>query len=430
MLLQLRQRISSYSHQKSWSIKISEQSSKSSLIKTFGLTAASGDICKHSVLVHLKKQAYACENSCRKIKNKFNLQSAKVYILFLFCCKVLVNSVQPPSTFQPESKTDKRIAMTTKRTLCCITVAVLGYLWIKFVKQSPVYEITKSLDGKTVLITGGNTGIGKATAIELARAGARVVIASRNLPRSEEARREIIELTGNDEVRCMYVDLEDLDSVRDFAKEFDETEQYLDYLINNAGVMSVFGKAKSGINRIFAINHLGHFLLTNLLLDKMKKQSTVRPVRIINLTAHSYKVGNVTKETMYNDVTSLGEMFQTASDSKLANVMFNVALDEELKKFDVTTYAVHPGMIDSGQAMGLPLYIRALIRLPVLLFTRTPYYGCQTTLYCALDDDVTKNSGGYFSDCQHEELEPLARDQDAIRFLWNESLKLSGLVTS
>ncbi|XP_076811718.1 retinol dehydrogenase 13-like [Clavelina lepadiformis] len=137
----------------------------------------------------------------------------------------------------------------------------------------------------------GNSGLGKATAMDLAKRGARVVIASRNLEKSNKVKDEIIKESGKHEicdVRAMQVDLEDFDSVRKFAKEFDESEKYFDYLLNNAG-MVLEGMTKYGINRIFVVNYFSRFLLTNLLLGKMKKQSAERPVRIINLVTFMYK---------------------------------------------------------------------------------------------------------------------------------------------
>merc|ERR1739838_653780 len=136
-----------------------------------------------------------------------------------------------------------------KKTICLLLVIVFGYYWQTRILQGPIYESDKSLSGKTVIITGGNAGIGKTTAIEVAKRNARVVIASRNLAKSEEAKKEIIEITGNKNIKTIKLDLEDFDSVRKVASELIETEDHIDYLINNAGVIYMNGLTKQGFNR-------------------------------------------------------------------------------------------------------------------------------------------------------------------------------------
>ncbi|CAK8680742.1 unnamed protein product [Clavelina lepadiformis] len=315
--------------------------------------------------------------------------------------------------------------MSFKLLVSAVIAVVVGYYWLNYVKRGPIYESDKKLNGKTVLITGGNTGIGKATAMDLAKRGARVVIASRDLKKSNKVKDEIIKESGNHEVRAMQVDLEDFDSVRKFAKEFDESEKYLDYLVNNAGVISLAGFAKSGVNKIFAINHFGPFLLTDLLSNKMKIQSKSRPVRIINLSSEGYKMGQPTMNRIYENVTSSFDMFAVYGESKLANIFFTQQLHENLKKFNITTYAVHPGMIETEIGNNLPLAWKNVLKIMFQPFLRNVFYGAQTTLYCVLDDDVVKYSGGYFMECQHTELQSHAINKTARGELWKLSSKLT-----
>ncbi|CAK8684476.1 unnamed protein product [Clavelina lepadiformis] len=319
--------------------------------------------------------------------------------------------------------------MSSKLLVSAVIAVVVGYYWLNYVKRGPIYESDKKLNGKTVLITGGNAGIGKATALEVAKRGARVVIASRNLEKSNKVKDEIIKESGNREVRAMQLDLGDFDSVRKFAKQFDESEKYLDYLINNAGILTVSGFAKCGVNKIFAINHFGPFLLTDLLLNKMKSQSKSRPVRIINVASEIYKMGQPTMEKMYQNVSSTFDMFAVYGESKLANIFFTQQLQEDLKDFQITTYAVHPGMIESELGDGLSPVLKTFFSIVVRPFVRNAFYGAQTTLYCVLDDDVVKYSGEYFTNCQHTELQPHAVNTTAREELWNFSLKLTGQST-
>ncbi|CAK8681290.1 unnamed protein product [Clavelina lepadiformis] len=317
--------------------------------------------------------------------------------------------------------------MFSKKFILCLFVLFVAYYWLNYIKKGPVYESKKSLDGKTVLITGGNAGIGKATALELANKGARVVIASRNMKKSQAVVDDIIKTTRNKKIRSMHLDLADFDSVKTFAKEFDESEQYLDYLINNAGMLTATGKAPPGVNKLFAINHFGPFLLTNLLLPKMKTQSKSRPVRILNLSSGTYRWGFATKENMYKNVTSSWDMYEVYAATKIANIFFTSKLNDMLSDYDITTYAIHPGFIDSEIEDNFTDFFQILVNINAFLFKRSIFYGCQTTLYCALDDKVTADSGHYFSNCQREELYARATNKTEEKLLWEISAKITGL---
>uniref|UniRef100_A0A8C9RFD3 Zgc:153441 n=1 Tax=Scleropages formosus TaxID=113540 RepID=A0A8C9RFD3_SCLFO len=184
------------------------------------------------------------------------------------------------------------------------------------------------LHRKTVLITGANTGIGKETARDMARRGARVVMACRDLTRGEKAAEEIRSSTGNSEVVVQQLDLASFASVRQFAKRYSEQEERLDILINNAGVMMCpKGLTVDGFETQFAVNHLGHFLLTNLLLGKLQKST---PSRVITVSSLAHKGGKIHfddlsfSKTTYNSLTSYRQ-------SKLANLLFARELARRLK---------------------------------------------------------------------------------------------------
>ena len=203
------------------------------------------------------------------------------------------------------------------------------------------------IDGATVLITGGNTGIGKETAIELARRGARVLFTSRDPDRGAAALAEIREASGRDDVACLALDLADLGSVRSCAAEFLEREPRLDVLVANAGINLVRGlrqKSKQGYELHLAVNHLGHMLLTDLLLDRLKASA---PARIVSLSSHAYmmcpdglRFDDLQMEHGY-------KAFQCYGHSKLANIVWTVELAKRLAGTAVTVNAVHPGYVQT-----------------------------------------------------------------------------------
>uniref|UniRef100_A0A8C6VH98 Ketoreductase domain-containing protein n=1 Tax=Naja naja TaxID=35670 RepID=A0A8C6VH98_NAJNA len=196
-----------------------------------------------------------------------------------------------------------------------------------------------SLRGKTVLITGGNSGIGKATAVDLARRGARVILTCRNKAKGESAVYDIRQESGNSEVILMILDLGNLNSVRAFAQTFLASEPRLDILINNAGVFMT-GQTTDGFDQGFQVNHLGHFLLTHLLLDRLKRCA---PSRIIVLSSSSHAYGKINFQTIHKPGEGMGKA--QSYGSKLANILHVRELANRLEGTNVTCYAVHPGPV-------------------------------------------------------------------------------------
>uniref|UniRef100_A0AAV2MQT2 Uncharacterized protein n=1 Tax=Knipowitschia caucasica TaxID=637954 RepID=A0AAV2MQT2_KNICA len=278
----------------------------------------------------------------------------------------------------------------------------------------------KRLDGKTALITGGNSGIGKETAVALARRGARVIIACRDVEKAEKAVREIKFKSHSLNILHMELDLANLHSIREFCKKFLKAEKRLDILINNAGMPSVLDWTDDGFSMCFGVNHLGHFLLTNLLLPRLKECA---PSRVVTLTCSIYKY----QKLDFQDLNYNLLPFFTYSRSKLANVYFSQELAHITEGKGVTSYAVHPGFVRSGWTCHYSFLFRMLMEVVMRLFFVSCEVGAQSVVYCAVSDEVAKHSGGYFVDCRLANLRPFARDAGVAKKLWEASERLVNL---
>ena len=214
------------------------------------------------------------------------------------------------------------------------------------------------LNGKTVIITGANTGIGKETAVDLAKRNARVILACRSVEKGEKAAVEVRKRSESDNVVFQQLDLASLTSVRQFAARILEEEPQLDILINNAGVMACpYMKTEDGFEMQFGVNHLGHFLLTNLLLDRLKEAPAAR---IVNVSSKLYKYcpginfDDINSEHAYNPTKAYQQ-------SKLANILFTRALAKMLQGSSVTINVLHPGVIRTELARHM------IARIPFVL---------------------------------------------------------------
>ena len=283
---------------------------------------------------------------------------------------------------------------------------------------------TKSLKGKTVVITGANTGIGKETAVDLAKRGARVIIGCRNMEKGKEALKEIQERSGSTDVFLEKLDLASLDSVRKFADNILKNERRLDILINNAGVATCpYQKTADGFEMQIGTNHLGHFLLTMLLLDRLKSSA---PSRIINVSsiAHAMGSGKIDFDDIHFEKNY--ESWEAYYRSKLANVLFTRELSKRLEGTHVTVNALHPGAVSTE--LQRHIFLSSVLMSPFRwYFFKTPEQGAQTTIYCAVSEEMEGVSGKYLADCSIKEPSKSAQDDDAALKLWELSLKLVGL---
>lgn len=217
------------------------------------------------------------------------------------------------------------------------------------------------------------------------------------------------------------LDLADTKSIRAFAKGFLAEEKHLHILINNAGVMMCpYSKTADGFETHMGVNHLGHFLLTHLLLEKLKESA---PSRVVNVSSLAHHMGRIHFHNLQ------GEKFYHAGlaycNSKLANVLFTQELARRLKGSGVTTYSVHPGTVDSELVRHSSL-LRWIWWL-FSFFIKTPQQGAQTSLYCALTEGLEVLSGNHFSDCHVAWVSAQARNETVARRLWDVSCDLLGI---
>jgi NAD(P)-dependent dehydrogenase (short-subunit alcohol dehydrogenase family) len=277
--------------------------------------------------------------------------------------------------------------------------------------------------GRTFIITGANTGIGKITALELAREGARVILACRSkektLPVIEEIRRE----TNNEQVEFVPLDLGDLASVRACANELLGRKIPIHGLINNAGVGGHRGLTKDGFEIQFGTNHLGHYLFTRLLLDRIIESG---PARIVNVSSQAhYNTKKIDWDAVRKKTRTVTAM-REYSVSKLSNVLFTKELARRLEGTKVTTYAVHPGVVATDVWRRVPGPLRWAIKR----FMITPEEGARATLRCATAPELTGETGRYY-DVGGKERKPsrLADDAALSAELWTRSAEWAGLAS-
>lgn len=278
------------------------------------------------------------------------------------------------------------------------------------------------MDGKTVIITGANTGLGRATAMELAKRGARLVLGCRNGIKGEAVARLIRKKSGNQQVYAARLDLGSLSSIKTFVEEFNEKEQKLHVLINNAAYMGPKAATDDGYERSFGVNYLGHCYLTLLLTDKLRKCA---PSRVVNVVSDAYVGGKLD----FNDLALMRgyDTYSAYARSKLAQVVLNLESHRHFFSGCVWSFAAHPGACATDLLRNFPgMYGNILRGLARILF-KTPEEGCQTIVYCAVADGLRDFSGKLFANCKVVKLHENARDKMIGHKLWNLSLHLCNL---
>ncbi len=275
------------------------------------------------------------------------------------------------------------------------------------------------LADKIAVITGATSGIGKETALALAAEGATVVLPARNLKKGEDVRNEISGRTGNNGIVLMECDLASFDSIRSFAGEFKKRFDRLHVLVNNAGIWEkMFNTTKDGIEMNFGVNHLAPFLLTHLLLDRLKAGA---PSRIVNVSseAHRYNGFNFDDPELKSKYGS----FRSYSQSKLANILFTRHLAEKVKKDGITVNSLHPGVVATNLFDKIGPFIRPIAGI----FMTSPRKGAETSIFLSAGIDINGETGGYWVRKKKKRPSRAAMDEEAARRLWDLSREYTGI---
>jgi len=304
-----------------------------------------------------------------------------------------------------------------------ILIALLFRAWM----QGGTCNSSARLDGKTVVITGSNTGIGKTTAIDLNKRGAKIVMLCRSVDKAEAAADDI-RSEAKGEVVVLKMDLASLESIKVCVEQLKNILDKIDILINNAGVMQCPDlKTKEGFEMQIGTNHFGHFYLTNLLMPLLKKAAP--GARIVNVSSIAHNRGAIQWDDINFNKTPY-DSSKAYAQSKLANILFTKELAKRLGGSGVTAYALHPGVVATelwrhmGDTNGC---IGSLVAGFVSWLCKTPEAGAQTSIFCAVDESITDQSGRYYSDCKEKRPKPQAENMEDARRLWELSEQLTGV---
>lgn len=300
-----------------------------------------------------------------------------------------------------------------------------------FGSASTAEQVTDGIDATnlTAIITGGASGIGLETARVLALRKAHVVIAARNTAAANEAKQLILKEDDTARVDILKLDLSSIASIKDFAHNFIALNLPLNILINNAGIMFCpYQVSEDGIEMQFATNHIGHFLLTNLLLDTMKRTAKETGIegRIVNLSsiAHQYTYKGGIRFQKINDRASYSDK-KAYGQSKLANILHANELSRRFQEegLNITANSVHPGLIMTNLFKHSAVVMRILKFCSFFLWKNVPQ-GAATTCYVALHPNLKGVTGKYFLDCNEMPPSALARDETLAKKLWDFSNKM------
>ena len=272
----------------------------------------------------------------------------------------------------------------------------------------------KPLAGKVALVTGANTGIGRVTAVALAQQGARIFVACRSAERARAVLEEIAALPGAGKAELLPLELGDFASVRQCANTFLARGLPLHLLINNAGLAGARGYTKSGFELAFGVNHMGHFLLTQLLLDRVKASA---PARIVTVASKAHYRARGIDWQAVRQPTRTTTALEEYGVSKLANVLFSAELGRRLADSGVTTYSLHPGVVATEVWRSVPWPFGWLLKLALI----SPEKGARTTLHCATSPGAAAETGLYYDECRLKTPSRVARDPELARTLWERS---------
>jgi retinol dehydrogenase 12 len=305
---------------------------------------------------------------------------------------------------------------------------IIGLLALGLYKKTHngICKSKKRLDGKTCLITGGTSGIGLQIAVDFAMRGARVIVACPNFVEGNNAALRIIKESGNQNVIFRTLDLASLDSVRQFVKEFLQTEERLDILMNNAGVGTPQLMTDDGMHLIMQVNYFGHALLTILLLPLLKKTGTATsPSRIVNTSSILHKIASPNVDNLNPNDYNLVKRIMLYGDSKLCFIVFARQLAKKLKGSNVVINDADPG--ETGQTrifLSFDYVIGLILNVVLAILSKSAWEGAQTPIFAAVDEQAGVESSVYYRDCERYETSKLSRDEDFATAIWKNSIKL------
>ncbi len=287
-------------------------------------------------------------------------------------------------------------------------------------------EREETMTDKVCIVTGSNSGIGKATAMALAKKGAIVVMIVRNPEKGETARQEIINESGNEFVDLLVADLSSMDEIRRVAGEFKQKYSKLDVLINNAGgLLNQYHETSDGFEMTFAINHLAPFLLTHELLEPLK---TAAPSRVINVSSGAHTMGKIDFDNLQSEKGYRG--FRAYGNAKLMEIMTTYEMARKLEGTGVTVNVMHPGFVrtnfaksDAGRGMRLILKLSSP-------FAKSPEKGAETSVYLATAPEVENVTGKYFANRKEIKSSKVSYNRELQQKLWERTEELIGLTST
>jgi NAD(P)-dependent dehydrogenase (short-subunit alcohol dehydrogenase family) len=282
--------------------------------------------------------------------------------------------------------------------------------------------LQNSMAGRICIVTGANSGIGKATAAGLAEMGATVILVCRNREKGEAALSEMKKKCGNNSLDLMLADMSWMQSVRQLASEFRRKYDRLHVLVNNAGLF-MFSRRTTGdgLETTFEVDYLSHFLLTGLLIDMLKAGA---PSRLVEVSSIAHYNGHIDFDDLQGEKGYGG--WKAYSQAKLAQVLFTYELARRLKGTGVTANCLHPGAVATniwGRPLGRAGFVLKLMRL----FMMGPEGGAKTPIYLAASADVAGVTGRYFTNKREKESSKESSDEQVARRLWRVSEELTGL---
>jgi retinol dehydrogenase 14 len=279
--------------------------------------------------------------------------------------------------------------------------------------------------GRTVLVTGGTGGIGRATAMGLATMGAHLGITGRDRARTEGAAREI-RAAGGGQVDVFVADLSSQTEVRRLAGEVLQTYPCIDVLVNNVGgYWDTRHVSPDGFEHTFALNHLAPFLLTSLLLDRLKHSA---PARVVTVSSNAHATGEIDFDDLQGERSYSGS--RAYSQSKLANVLFTYELARRLQSIDVTANALHPGVVNTSFGAEDPGSLQRLIIPFARPFLKAPEQGAATSIHLASSPDLEQVTGRYFANSKPKRSSKRSYDEATAARLWQVSTDLVGLIAT